>query len=93
MQPRKFRYLMGKAFDHKMQTGSNAQFMPLQREMHRVLKKLIKIEDGGDLRSGEESYGYANQESVGMNILYISDRWNCAFRLRWLIDGLDNGKI
>lgn len=24
---------------------------------------------------------------------YISDRWSCAFRLKWLIDGIEEKKI
>jgi hypothetical protein len=44
----------------------------------------VEYED--DWRSGEETYGYENQESIMGNLFHISDRWGCAFRLRWMID-------
>lgn len=39
-----------------------------------------------DFRSGEETYGYKDLESIQGSLLYISDRWGGAFRVRWLID-------
>jgi len=43
----------------------------------------------GDCRSGEEVYGYESEESIIGNIDYISDRWKCAMRIRWMIDLID----
>jgi len=40
----------------------------------------------GDYRNGFETYKY---ESIFINLVYISDRYNCAFRLNWLIGLLD----
>ena len=42
-----------------------------------------------DYRTGEESYGYSNQDYIEERMSYISDRWNCAFRIRWIIDLLE----
>ena len=42
-----------------------------------------------DFRTGEESYGYSNQEYIEERMSYISDRWNCAFRIRWILDLLE----
>jgi hypothetical protein len=42
-----------------------------------------------DYRSGFETYGYSNNESILSNLEYISDRWQAAFRLRWLINLVD----
>ena len=42
-----------------------------------------------DYRSGEESYGYDNIDYVKERMSYISDRWNCAFRIRWILDLLE----
>lgn len=39
-----------------------------------------------DNRSGKETYGYKNIQN---DMDYISDRWNCSFRLKWLIDGIE----
>lgn len=53
---------------------------------------LIKLEEdlpgffGPDLRSGAETYGYENEEGIMYNLQYISDRWNCPFRVRWTLD-------
>ena len=91
MRPERFRYEMNKAFDLWMADKSTYQFLPLLREMKRVWKKWSKEED--DFRSGEESYGYKSQESVRNNMFYISDRWRCAFRVKWLIDGIENKHI
>lgn len=43
-----------------------------------------------DNRSGYETYGYNN---VQEDMDYISDRWKCAFRVRWMIDGIENGSL
>jgi len=42
-----------------------------------------------DDRSGIETYAYESLESIKDNLEYISDRFNCAFRLRWAIDLID----
>ena len=43
------------------------------------------IEDQ-DYRTGSDTYGYASIESVQCNLSYISGRWRCCFRVRWLIE-------
>lgn len=42
-----------------------------------------------DYRSGEESYGYDNADYIKERMSYISSKWNCAFRIRWILDLLD----
>jgi hypothetical protein len=42
-----------------------------------------------DYRIGEDVYGYDSPESILLNLQYISDRWNVAYRLGWLL-GLVN---
>lgn len=91
MRPEKFRYEMNKAFDSWFETKTTDKFKPLLREMNRVWKKWSKAEDG--FRSGEETYGYSDNETISYDMLYISDRWRCAFRLKWLIDGIESGRI
>lgn len=91
MRPERFRYEMNCAFDQWFDNKTTHQFLPLLREMKRVWKKWSKQEN--DFRSGEESYGYASQESIDSNLFYISDRWRCAFRLKWLIDGIKSKNI
>jgi hypothetical protein len=91
MRPERFRYEMNLAFDEWFKSQSISKFKPLLREMERVWNKRAKEED--DYRSGEEVYGYETTESIHNNMMYISDRWRCAFRLRWLLDGIKSGKI
>lgn len=45
---------------------------------------------GADDRTGEETYGYKDKESILMDLLYISDRYNCQFRLRWVLGVLNH---
>jgi hypothetical protein len=91
MRPERFHYEMNKAFNYWFKTKSVDKFLPLMREIKRVYKKLQKTEN--DNRSGFETYGYDDPEAIDYHMLYISDRWRCAFRIRWLIDGIENGKI
>lgn len=41
-----------------------------------------------DTRSGYETYGYTSRESILGNMYYISDRWQCEFRINWLLAGI-----
>ena len=91
MRPERLRYEMNKAFECWFNTKTVDKFLPLMREIKRVHAKLAKEE--GDHRSGNETYGYSDRESIETDMFYISDRWRCAFRLRWLIDGIENDKI
>ena len=43
----------------------------------------------GDYRNGFETYKYESVDEIFSNLEYISDRYNCAFRLNWLIGLLD----
>lgn len=91
MRPEKFRYEMNKSFERWFEAGTTDKFVPLLREMDRVWRKWASEEE--DYRTGEETYGYSNRDSVENNMGYISDRWRCAFRLKWLIDGIKENKI
>jgi hypothetical protein len=44
---------------------------------------------GADTRNGKETYGYKSDEHILSNLMYISDRFNCQFRLRWTLDLLE----
>jgi hypothetical protein len=55
-------------------------------------KKVYRYYDANyipDDRSGYETYGYDNKETIRDRLFYISDRFNATFRLRWLRDGID----
>ena len=96
MRPEKFRYLMNKAFVYRVdikEYEDGYEYKPcwtfvcdktLLREMKRVWPKWAFRDD--DYREGHETYGY---QDIQHDLRYISDRWNCAFRLKWLIDGIE----
>lgn len=51
------------------------------------LKWLIATDYFGvDDRTGEQTYGYKNEQEILNDLCYISDRYNCQFRLRWTLD-------
>lgn len=91
MRPETFLREMDLAFDHWFETKSVSRFLPLMREMERVWKKWSKVDR--DYRTGEQTYGYESEERIQRDVWYISDRWHCAFRLKWLIDGIKSDKI
>jgi len=43
-----------------------------------------------DDRTGEQTYGYNSPEEIEGNLNYISDRFNCEFRLQWMLDVPEN---
>ena len=45
--------------------------------------ELVFLKVDPDFRSGFETYGYSNPLT---RLHYISDRWDCSFRVRWLIN-------
>ncbi len=64
---------------------------PLRKSLDTLKKVYFRfMTEEGDFRSGYETYGYSNNQD---NMEYISDRWHCAFRLKWLIDGIENGAL
>lgn len=89
MRPEKFRYEMDRAFNKWFDTDTLDEFKPLLREMKRVWPKWAK--ESNDYREGEDTYMYKTFESIHNNFFYVSDRWQCAFRLKWLIDGFEGG--
>ena len=94
MRPEKFRYLLDRAIQHRLKTGSNALFYAqLRRAMHRAWERHAR--DENDYRTVAELNGYTfdSSEHIEGTLSYISDRWRCAFRLRWLIEGIEQGYI
>lgn len=92
MAPEYYKALVNLAIEHRIKTGSSEKFDErLLSEMEDHWRRLVKR--WGDRRSGEETYGYKDEENIRGNLGYISDRWNCAFRIRWIIDGVRSGKI
>ena len=67
------------------------ELLDVLRDNKKYLEYLYKLNltSEKDFRSGEESYGYNTQEYIEERMSYICDRWNCAFRIKWILDLLD----
>jgi len=91
MRPETVHYKLTQLFDRWYETKQLDVPAPLLRGMKQLWKKWAKEED--DYRDGEDTYMYKTPESIENNLFYISDRWRCAFRLKWLIDGIEAGHI
>ncbi len=92
MRPNKYWNEVYKAIEYRLKTGSNKKFTPyLIKRMEREWDAQAAYEF--DYRSGEDTYGYKDNDSIENRLMYISDRFNCAFRLRWLLDGIEKGYI
>lgn len=55
----------------------------------QLYNKSITIDS--DYRTGEETYGYKSIKDIKERLEYVSDRWYCSFRLRWLLDLIERG--
>lgn len=44
------------------------------------------LETDDDHRSGEEIYGIKSNDHWNSDLSYISDRWRCTMRVRWMLD-------
>jgi hypothetical protein len=63
----------------------------IQAELRTIEKELVianceQASEENDYRPGVETYGYFDLEQIKLTLEYISDRWNCQFRVRWLLD-------
>ncbi len=55
------------------------------KEYLYIMNQQYKIKEN-DNRTGIETYGYSSHDSIINNLKYISDRWQCQFRTKWLLD-------
>ncbi len=72
----------------QLKTLSMYEIIQVLKKIEPELKKIYEksLLRDGDYTSGVESYGYDGEDSIKINLNYISDRWNCSFRIRWLLD-------
>lgn len=80
-----------RAIDHWIETKDNFLLIDEMPYLEDLWCECAEEED--DYRSGVETYGYANDDGIKCTMEYISDRWMCAFRIKWILDGLANGRI
>lgn len=91
MRPETLLYKLNIAIQYRLDSGDSSKIRVLLKPMKKLWKKWAKEES--DYRSGAETYGYNSIEEIYSDLCYISDRFRCAFRLKWLIDGVQNGSI
>ena len=65
-------------------TSTLKRLKNLELTLVQIWKQRAKEEE--DYRTGEEVYGYEDNQK---QFNYISDRWNCAYRLAWIIGLLE----
>lgn len=86
MKPKKAKKVIGDLMDDfiKGRYSSQTMLILLDKEMESLKKLRVTAKrKEQDNRSGAETYGFDNWEDDLMN---ISDKWNCQFRIQWMID-------
>lgn len=95
------RYKVYRVFDkHYFERERDIEFdfIKLMKDLYDIRKYLVicykeTLAYDKDFRTGEESYGYTKEEcNIRERMSYISDRWNCSFRIRWILDLIDRYK-
>lgn len=82
MRPETELYNIRKAIRKSLYLSSFYPLRNVRKELNSSLNRLIK--NGDDC---ENYYGDCRSEN---NLMYISDRFNCSGRIRWLIHIIDN---
>ncbi len=82
------KYKIYKIFDKDTTRATRVELIPLLKDSKKELKFILKKlrEEDPDKRRGWVTYGYDNIQG---DLDYISDRWNCSFRVQWMLDLFD----
>lgn len=91
MRPEKAGRLLNKGIQVYLNGGGVERIKQILPSLKKIHAKWVRLY--GDPRTGEESYGYGEGDDCYWQMQYISDRWHCSFRLKWIIDGIENGAI
>ena len=86
------RHVFSKFYNQEGMTLEKAKniIQPYAKVIAAQSKWLASVDYyGGDFRCPLDTYGYESEENVLMNLFYISDRFNCQFRLDWTLGLLD----
>lgn len=89
MRPETLHRKVRDAISAWLDNGSADALVLLQPRMERQWRRLAAEE--GDYRTGREYHGYRDPHEIRMTMFYISDRFGCAVRYRWILDGLEGG--
>ncbi len=80
----------------EIQNKTVPEIVVLLKTIQPELEKMYKVYNNRtypDSRSGSEKNKYINDKNVKANLTYISDRWKCAFRIKWVLDLINNKEI
>lgn len=93
MRPEKAKRIIQRAIDSYLNGDSSRLYkaLPALHKWYMIASRNER--EYPDVRCGYESYGYGNRESIFYQMMYISDRWRCMFRIRWLLDGVVDRKF
>lgn len=74
----------------------NYILMVLRREAESRYKTALKRKSRflfkPDRRRGWETYGLKDDEKAKNDLIYVSDRWLCEFRIQWILDLIEYRK-
>lgn len=63
---------------------------PLKKDLRLLTPDYQDRDD--DYRLGDDTYGYDGDETgILHNLMYISDRWGCGYRMAWMAGLIDEG--
>ena len=79
MRPEKANYLVQKAIDNCLQHGSFSYLQSVKTALAELLERAIKDEYPHECNSY-----YDDDRSIN-TLMYISDRWCCTGRIKWLL--------
>ena len=90
------RYNISKVFDYWYFSedvefnylGFIKDISEVEKDLYDLWKQKSKKEY--DFRTGEETYGYSDPE---YDLSYINDRWECAFRINWLLGLIERERL
>jgi hypothetical protein len=87
VRPEKANYLVQKAIDNCLQHGSFSYLQHVKTELNKLLEITIKEEYPYEC----DSY-YDDDRSIN-TLMYISDRWRCTGRIKWLLFLCDGASV
>lgn len=82
------KYKISKIFDEGINYSTIKLLSKQKDSLSLLLNHYSKKEQ--DARTGEETYGYDN---IYGTLDYISDRWMCPYRIKWILDLIEKEEL
>lgn len=81
MRPETAYRRVSRAIQRSLREDSFAPLKPVSAAIHKLIEKCIQ--------HGDDSLAYYSPETEIGTLSYIQDRFNCAGRLRWMLQKID----